>query len=64
MYLARCDLDTAEALDDDVVSVVADDDHGEDGDRSEDAPDTRVDLASLTHPCDQVRTQGVKEVSD
>ena len=45
-YLSWRDLDPAEALDDNVVSVVADDDHGHDGHRAERRAQGSIDLAS------------------
>ena len=45
-YLFGRDLGAGEALDDDVVSVVADDDHGHDGESAEDSSQKAVQMAS------------------
>ena len=59
--LARGDLGPGEALDDDVVPVIADGDHGEDGADPRDGPRGSVQLAAQAAPHPEPLAEGVDD---
>jgi hypothetical protein len=46
LYLGRSDLDASEALDNDIVSVIANDNHGEQGEGAENSPQSCIQLTA------------------